>query len=221
MNMELIEAIKTRHAVRSFQDKKIEGETLQELKDVIDKCNEESGLHMQLVTDEGSAFSGRMAKYGKFSGVRNYIAMVGTKGGNTAEQCGYYGEQVVLRAQQLGLNTCWVALTYSNVDGTYEKTPDEKLYLVIAIGYGADNGRSHKIKDIKDVSRCKGEMPDWFRQGVEAAMLAPTAMNQQKFKFILKNGMVTIKKGFGFYTDIDAGIAKCHFEIGSGKTIGN
>ncbi len=219
--MELMEAVRARHSVRSFLDKKIEGDTLEKLNSIIDKCNSESGLHIQLVTNEEKAFSGKIAHYGKFNGVKNYIALVGTKGGNTAERCGYYGEKVVINAQQLGLNTCWVALTYSKIKGAYITAPDEKLYLVIAIGYGVDNGKSHKIKKVEDVSQCEGDMPDWFLNGVGTALLAPTAMNQQKFKFILNNGRVMIKKGFGFYTDIDAGIVKYHFEIGSGKTVDN
>jgi hypothetical protein len=156
------------------------------------------------------------AHYGKFSGVNNYIAMVGPKGSGTAESIGYWGEHIVLKAQQLGLNTCWVGMTYSNVKGAYEITENEKLYIVIAIGYGTSQGVNHKIKTIENVSQCDVAMPDWFRKGVQTALLAPTCLNQQKFKFILKNGEVSVRKGFGFYTSIDLGIAKYHFEIGSG-----
>ena len=43
--------------------------------------------------------------YTSFSGVKNYIALIGKKSPNLEEACGYYGEKIVLRAQQLGLNT--------------------------------------------------------------------------------------------------------------------
>jgi hypothetical protein len=47
-----------------------------------------------------------MAHYGKFIGVKNYIALVGPKSSVQEERLGYYGEQIVLKAQKLGLNTC-------------------------------------------------------------------------------------------------------------------
>jgi hypothetical protein len=55
----------------------------------------------------------------KFTGVQNYIALIGKKSSSLEEQAGYYGEQLVLTAQQLGLNTCWVAMTVSK--GTVKK----------------------------------------------------------------------------------------------------
>ena len=65
-----------------------------------------------------------------------------------------------------------------------------------------------------------GNPPEWFMKGMEAALLAPTAVNQQKFKFILHPGKVVETKTFVSpwgYTRIDLGIVKYHFEIGAGK----
>lgn len=214
--IELKQAIQERHAVRSFQDRKIEERILSQLSECIDEANSKGNINAQLVLDEPQAFSGMKARYGKFSGVNNYIAMVGPKDGDTAERVGYWGEHIVLKAQQLGLNTCWVGLTYSKVKDAYKITKNEKLYIVIAIGYGVSQGINHKIKTFEDVAQCDVIAPDWFRQGVQTALLAPTSMNQQKFKFILKNGKISVRKGFGFYTNIDLGIVKYHFEIGSG-----
>ena len=74
------------------------------------------------------------------------------------------------------------------------------------------------------MSNASDVTPSWFRKGVEAALLAPTAVNQQKFSFEyvgMKNGhyLVHVKKGFSIigYTQMDLGIAKYHFEIGAGK----
>lgn len=55
------------------------------------------------------------------------------------------------------------------------------------------------------------------KNGIEAALLAPTAMNQQKFMFSLNRGKVSVKAGRGFYTKLDLGIVKYHFAIGAGK----
>ena len=215
--MDILEAIRKRHSVRSYDDRKITGETKEKLKQMIETCNKESGLHMQLVLDEEKAFDGIMAHYGKFSGVKNYIAVVGINNAELEEKCGYYGEKVVLYAQQLGLNTCWVALTFSKIKDAFVVKSGEKLCLVIAIGYGKNQGVEHKSKSYEDVCKVNGVAPEWFRKGMDAVLLAPTAMNQQKFKFILNGNKVKAKAGIGFYSKIDLGIAKYHFEIGAQK----
>ena len=214
--MDISEAIKERHSVRAYTDKKIEGEVLFALENKIAEINGESGLNVQLVLNEEKAFGGIMARYGKFSGVKNYIAMVGKKGADLSEKVGYYGQKLVLFAQTMGLNTCWVALTYKKVKTAYKIEEGEKLALVIAIGYGATQGVPHKSKSINAVSNAGEDSPEWFVNGVKAALLAPTATNQQKFFFTLKDGEVTAKPGLGFYAKVDLGIVKYHFELGSG-----
>ena len=146
--------------------------------------------------------------------------MVGKKADDLDERIGYYGEQLVLLSQTLGLNTCWVGLSYRKVPEAYAVASGEKLVCMIALGYGETQGVSHKIKKVEDVSNASENTPVWFKAGVEAALLAPTAVNQQKFSFeyIGKKGdqhIVKAHKGFSLvgYTRIDLGIAKCHFEI--------
>lgn len=213
------EAMRCRHSVRQYENRPIEQSVLQELQAEVDACNREGQLHIQLVTNEPKAFDGFMAHYGKFSGVTSYFALVGSKGKELDEKCGYYGERLVLKAQQLGLNTCWVAMTYSKIPGTFQIDAGEKLTVVIALGYGKSQGEPHKSKPASAVSNAGSSAPDWFRNGVEAALLAPTAMNQQKFHFTYSDGTVTAKAGMGFYSKIDLGIAKYHFELGSGKKL--
>ena len=214
--MNVMEVMRTRHSVRSYTDKPIEGETLQELEKIIDECNRESGLHIQLVRNEPMAFGSGLAHYGKFSGVKNYLAMVGKKDKQLDEKCGYYGEKIVLAAQALGLNTCWVGLTFKKIPDAFQIADGEKLAIVIAIGYGATQGAAHKSKDAAAVSKAE-DVPEWFAKGVEAALLAPTAMNQQKFLFLPRGDKVSARVGFGPFGKIDLGIVKYHFELGSGK----
>ena len=215
--MNSLEVMKARHSVRAYLDKPIEQEKRTELESLLKKCNEESGLHMQIIYDEPNCFDGMMAHYSNFKGVRNYIALVGKKSNDLEERCGYYGERIVLKAQELGLNTCWVALTYAKGKCVAKVDTGEKLVVVISLGYGENQGFIHKGKDIAQVSNYVAGMPEWFLAGVEAALLAPTAMNQQKFYFTLKNDKVTAKAGLGFYTKMDLGIVKYHFEVGSGR----
>ena len=215
--MNLTEAMNARHSVRQYTDKALGEGVVLALKEEIDACNRESGLHIQLVTNEPKAFDGFMAHYGKFSGVKNYIALIGKKGNTLSESCGYYGERLALKAQQLGLNTCWVAMSYKKIPGAFVVNSNEKLSVVIAVGYGKTNGVAHKSKPAESVSNISADSPDWFRKGVEAALLAPTAMNQQKFTLTYANGRVSAKAGSGFYTKVDLGIVKYHFEIGAGR----
>lgn len=215
--MALTEAMKNRHSVRNYTDKPIEPAILETLKGEIDACNREGNLHIQLITNEPKAFDSFMARYGKFSGVKNYIALVGRKGCSPDETCGYYGERLVLKAQQLGLNSCWVALTYKKIPGVIQIGKNEKLTVVIAIGYGKTQGVSHHSKAATAVSNLCDCSPEWFKAGVEAALLAPTAMNQQKFTLQYENGTVSAKAGAGFYTKLDLGIVKYHFELAAGK----
>ena len=215
--MDLLQAMKERHSVRSYTDKKIEGEVKEDLQKFIEKCNNENGLHMQLVLNEPNAFNGFMAHYGNFKNVKNYIAVVGKKGKSLDEKCGYYGEKVVLCAQALGLNTCWVALTYKKVKNAFEISDGEKLCLVISIGYGSTQGIPHKSKPKSEAAERTEDVPEWFEKGIDAALLAPTAVNQQKFKFSLSGNNVSVKAGFAPYSKVDLGIVKYHFELGAGK----
>ena len=195
--MTLEEAIKARHSVRQYQNKPLDKETITALQAEIEACNREGDLHIQLVTNEPKAFDGFMAHYGKFSGVTSYIAMIGKKE-RLDEKCGYYGERLVLLAQQLGLNTCWVAMTYKKIPGTFEVNKGEKLTVVISLGYGKAQGVEHKSKPMNAVSNINPNSPEWFKKGVEAALLAPTAMNQQKFMLVYEDGKITATASKGF-----------------------
>ena len=233
--MTLLEAIKARHSVRAYKELPLTEDVVKVLNEQIAVLNREGNLHIQLILNEPKAFQGTLAKYGKFRNVSNYIVMAGKKADDLDERVGYYGEHLVLLAQTLGLNTCWVGLSYSKVPGTYVLDEGEKIACYIAIGYGETQGVGHKIKTVEQVSRsavrtlgssknASAITPKWFQKGVEAALLAPTAVNQQKFLFEyagIENNrhQVIAKRKFSMigYTQMDLGIAKYHFEIGAGK----
>ncbi len=222
--MTIHEAIEARHSVRAYKDQPLSEEIVKVLEDEIVKLNNEGQLHIQLICNEPKAFQGTLAKYGKFRNANNYLVMAGKRADDLDERIGYYGEHIVLLAQTLGLNTCWVGLSYSKVPGTYVLEEGEKIACYIAIGYGETQGSGHKIKTVEQVSNASDITPSWFKKGIEAALLAPTAVNQQKFSFEyvgMSNNrhQVRAKKGFSMigYTQMDLGIAKYHFEVGAGK----
>jgi nitroreductase len=157
-----------------------------------------------------------------FKGVRNYLALVGDKDEDLQEACGYYGEKFVLRATQLGVASCWFgSFLLGFKKDAIDIAPHEKLLIVIALGYAAEEGHVHTNKPLESLYHVTGvgTAPEWFLQGVRAAQLAPTATNQQKFLFMLTDGKVTARSTGGPFSRMDLGIVKYHFEIASGVKV--
>ncbi len=219
--MDIKEAILTRHSVRQFTETPISEEHVRELNALIGQCNAESGLKIQLIVNDRECFDTFLAHYGKFTNAWNYLALVGPKDlPDLEEKCGYYGQKIVLAAQMLGLRTCWVAGTYGKGKCKAGRTSGEKLVCVIAIGYGQTDGNKHKSKPLAKVCDVpEEEMPVWFRNGVKAAMMAPTAMNQQRFFITLEGEDAVITAGRVPMAKIDLGIVKYNFEAASGHAV--
>ena len=214
--MNAMELMRARHSVRQYSDKPIPQEVRTALDSFVEELNAENGMHIQILYDEPECFSSRKAHYGKFENANNYIALVGPKGDGLEEKAGYLGEKIVLAAQDMGLNSCWVALTHGKSRAVIE--PGEKEVIIISLGYGETQGSMHKSKDTAKVSDMAEDDPDWYKYGIEAALLAPTAINQQKFKFQRNGNTVSAKTaGLGPCLKIDLGIVKCHFELGAGR----
>ncbi len=212
----MMDLMRQRHSVRQYLEKPIPDEIRKELDTYAEELNRTAGLHMQILYDEPECFSSRMAKYGRFENARNYIVLAGKKATDLEERCGYYGELLVLKTQELGLNTCWVALTHGKSKAVLDT--EEKEVILIALGYGKTQGAARRSKSTADVSNVSADAPEWFQRGVEAALLAPTAVNQQKFRFEWNGSTVQAKAGLiGPCLKIDLGIVKCHFELGAGK----
>lgn len=213
--MDEIKAMYLRHAVRHFDGKPISSKDKKELIPFINRVNKESGMNIQLITNEPKAFGGKKAKICNFTGCVNYLAIVGPKGKQLKEKAGYYGEKIVLKCQQMGIGSCWVLLTFNKIKGTYSVRRGEKLVLVVALGYGTTNGKPHKSKQFYQVVKNRGKLPQWFIRGVKYALLAPTGVNKQGFMFELLYGNEVKIKNKSLCKDIDLGIVKYHFELGA------
>ncbi len=215
--MDIKEAIKERHSVRQYKDIPIKQEDRERLESLIKECNEESGLRIQLVCDDPECFDTFLAHYGKFRNAKNYLALVGRKTiENLDELAGYFGQRIVLEAQMMGLNTCWVAGTYGKGKCKASLAENEKIVCVIAIGYGENSGHSHRSKPTEKLCDVpESQRPDWFKEGLEAAILAPTAINQQKFLVSLDGDTPVITAKRGPMARIDLGIVKYNFEAAS------
>ena len=183
---------------------------------LIEEANRDGGLHFQLVNGQENAFAPLTIRYGKWVNVTNYIAVIGKKADDLEERCGYYGEKIVLWAQTAGLKTGWVETGYTVRPDALEIAEDETLVLSIAIGYSEESGRAHKVKSVEELSTVKGDMPDWFLRGMEYAALAPSAGNQQLYNIRWDGETLSVTTKQGLLEHVDVGIAKYHFEVGSG-----
>jgi nitroreductase len=214
--MNINEAIEKRHSIRSYTTRPITGEVEQELRDLVAECNQESGLALRLGLDESRIFSGLINRT-RFKNVRNYLALIGkASDAKLDEKCGYYGERFVLRATQLGLGACWTGMGYRK--SAIPVADDEKLRIIIVFGYPAVEGKAHRNKPLEELYTVEGEgkPPAWFERGIKAAQLAPTAVNQQKFRFTLSGDTVKAEDTGGILGHVDLGIVKYHFEVAAG-----
>lgn len=219
--MDLLEAMHRRHAVRAYTDEPIDAPTCDDLRALIGRLETEGGIEMRLVTDEPDAFGNALLHYGMFRNVRNYVAIATDQTKDWERRCGYWGAHVLLRAVQLGLDTCWVGLSFSKHQAARHAAfdADDKVRFAIAVGHGVTHGKPSRSKTYGQVASVEGgiAVPTWFERGVEAALLAPSALNQQRFMFRLEadGRTVAADPGIGPYTRTDLGIAQYFFEIGA------
>ena len=216
--MTIREAIDARHSVRRYTKRPIDGEFLKALEDEIISCNAQSGLSIRLILNDPNAIKGLWA-YGAFENADNYIVLAGPDTDDLFRLAGYFGERLVLFAETLGLSTCWIAGSYKKKNVRKLLNDGEALAAIVSIGYAQKPGKPQRSKTFADVTEIEGDAPESFRKGVEAALKAPTAINQQRFRFIWKDGKATVRALSGPYTLIDLGIVQYHYEIGAGEPI--
>lgn len=215
--MTIKEAIKQRHMVRQYKDEPIPANLVALLNARIKENNKTYGLSMALVLGNADGLSG-MAKLLLAKGVNNYIILAGADISDLDEKLGYCGADIILYAQTLGLNTWWVGGMF-NAKGAQKNLNANVVRIngVIAIGYGKDQGVQHKMKSAAEISCYNGMAPQWFTDGVEALLYAPTALNKQAFMVKGDGHKVSITCDNGHYAGIDLGIGKYHFEVGAGR----
>ena len=212
--MDIIQAMEERHSVRQYKTDRIPEDIITRLNGEIDRINAESGLSVRLVLDEPTAFRSMMTRMTGFRNAVNYFAMIGPDDDSLYSKAGYYGEQLVLLAQQLGLNTCWAMLCGKKACRK-DMNDGLRMAIGIAVGYGETQGVPHKDKPVEQVADLK-DAPDWFIEGVRCAMLAPTGMNKQAFRFEREGNRVRITGGSSSLAKVDLGIVRYHFETGAG-----
>lgn len=218
--MTISTVMRERHTVRKYMDKPLSEDVVRKLQERIKHLNAEQEVDMRLMCNDNRAF-GKALRLVLAKGVQNYIVLAAQPTPGFAERLGYSSADLMLYAQELGLNSWWVGGTYSkrgataavNAAGGGEAS---EIIGIVALGYGAEQGRPHKSKTPGEVSVYDGPAPDWFAEGVEAALLAPTAINRQAFFIRGRDNEVSISYKKGAFSEADLGIVKYFFEKGAG-----
>ncbi len=223
-------AITQRTSRRSYQKQSIEPQKTVQIKALIDEINEKSGLHIQFIENGNRFLNGFKASYGLITGMPSLIALVGnTRDPELKRSVGYYGEFLVLECVSLGLGTCWISGTYDRKEclQSLNMKAEEDLVCVIAVGNTAQgkgikeqlvsrlNGRKQTFDEL--LKEQDGNLPPWVVSGIEAARLAPSAVNGKPIGYRFKDNRLTVfitKKNHGAET-IDLGISMANFQLGA------
>ena len=216
MTEQMKQAMNARHTVRKFDGTPLSDAEKSILKTRVDELNRQFDLSIALIESEKTPvnFMGKALLGGE--GVYSYFVLAADDRDEIDEMLGYAGSDLCLYAQMNGLNTWWIAGTFNRkyVEGF---VGGKKIVSIIAVGHGKTQGVPHKSKSKDQVSKFKGEEPDWFKNGVEATLLAPTAINKQAFTITGEGNKVHLTYKSGPMSGIDRGIVKHHFELGAGK----
>lgn len=201
-----IDELKKRHSVRSYHNKEIPSSLRTTLGAEVTMINTHAGgLNFQLIYDDDEPFAGFSRSYGMFRGVRNYLAAVIDPAiPDAMEQAGYYAEQFVMKAVELGLGTCFVGGTFSAKHVNVRKEVYEEVPFLVTIGYPSDKVSlaarlsskfAHiKVRNPKDFFDGDEihysdamKMYPWLTTALEAVACAPSALNHQPVRLTLQN----------------------------------
>ena len=230
------EAISKRRSRRQFNDEAINNDIINQLTDFQDTLNEYVDGAKVLFVNEvpDKIFKGAVGSYGKIKNAPAYVAFAGNmKDPNVQEKVGYLGECFILEATARGLATCWVGGFFreQTVNRHLNIAGEEKVLAVSPVGYTREDysfeekmmsgfAKSHKRLDLEKL--CPNNdiesFPSWLRSALEAARLAPSAVNRQPWRFFIGENTIKIsldspKDNYHISKRLDCGIAMLHLEV--------
>jgi nitroreductase len=224
-----------RRSRRRFDQKPLDPKTLSQMAEVCDKFQPFTNARSILITESpDSVFGGIIGSYGLITGVPAFVAFIGNMDNpNVYEQVGYTGEGIILEAEALNLATCWVAGFFKRkvVASLAKIGKNERILAVTPIGYATSPpsfgeklitgfGFTHRRKALSDLvtGLDEAEWPKWVKTALEAARIAPSAVNRQPWRFEISHNGITIsvnqsKRGYGMPKRLCCGIAMLHIEV--------
>ncbi|MDE7180225.1 MAG: nitroreductase family protein [Muribaculaceae bacterium] len=228
--MNIIEAMRERRSVRTFNGEGISPEQVTELERAIAESNSPFGGKLSIKLRKFNLKEGyKPSTYGMIKGAEDFFLLAIGNDEASDLSAGYRFEQVVLRAWQLGLGTCWIAATFKGSD--FEKGiswPDgEELKVVCPVGVaekpsikekftrltlGSKNRKS--FNDLFFYENFKTAVPEGnpFREDLEMLRIAPSSTNSQPWRALVDGDTVHFYyKPKSQASVLDAGIGICHF----------
>lgn len=235
--MQILEVIRQRRSVRTFEKKKIDDSVLNELKEYAKQIDNPWNIEVRYVFMDAEEYG---LSSPVLSGEPMYIAALVDKVDHGEEAAGYAFEKLMLKAVSMGLGTVWIGGTMKRElfetacgKADYERMPcitplgiPAKMSfkeMIMRKGVGADNRlKSEKLFFTEDMDHPLKAASMDIHDALEAVRLAPSAVNKQPWRIILKDGLYHFyeKHAKGYISDavgdmqkIDIGIAIAHFDL--------
>ncbi len=226
-----------RNSRRRYTGESLEEDILQRLEFVCENYNPIPGARSVLVrSPPDGVYKGAIGTYGAVKGAPHFIAFIGDmKAPHVQEAIGYQGEGIILEATSQGLGTCWIAGFYRPeiVEQVIDITNNEQVLAITPIGHVFESKTrmeqtmtrligAQQRKELSQILILGSEQPSgWILRAIDAARLAPSAINRQPWRFMVKNGIVSISAKTNGSQKIsprlDCGIAMQHFSLGAKK----
>jgi nitroreductase len=226
------EAVFVRRSCRRFDGRPAEPRALARVDEVCEGFHPFGSARAVLVRKAPrNVFKGVVGSYGSVRDAPHCLVMAGPEG--AAAEVGYVGQAAVLEATGLGLGTCWVGGMFRPdvAASLVSLAPGERVFAVSPVGRATTAKslgekiataivRSRTRRPVEEIAPGSGGWPEWARKAVEAARMAPSALNIQPWRFSFRAGAVTLstdgkKDPFGIPKRLDCGIAMLHFELGA------
>lgn len=220
--------------MRTYTGEPVKAEDLRSIREAVDAVSSPFGGDVTISIAEyadGGTF--KPGTYGVIKGARDYLMMAMADDDASWLAGGYKMEQVILRATQAGLGTCWIAATFNG--STFERQMDvpegEALRIVSPVGYAAERRRLmeritrsmvrassrmdfDRLFSCGEIGQSLGRGSKW-REPLELMRLAPSSTNSQPWRAIAsESGVDFYYKGKSRLAILDMGIGLCHFDIG-------
>jgi hypothetical protein len=229
------QVIEKRRSRRQFEPRLLGSKILAHINSICNDFRPFPSARAVLITDNPeTVFKGAIGPYGKVKGSPAFIAFVGhMRSLYVQEQIGYTGEGIILEAETMNLATCWVAGFFRRkiTESLIEIDINERVLAITPIGYAAERlsleeklmtgfGLTHKRKKLTELATGLNELewPKWIKVSLEAARLAPSAVNRQPWRFHIEPDSITVsvnamKREYGVSKRLCCGIAMLHIEI--------
>lgn len=236
-NKPISEIIKKRHSVRSYDNRELSKETMEELYNYLNEINNSKGIfggsvRVELVQKHAEEKEVKLGTYGVIKGANYYLAVAYKNNDYALEDLGFLFEKVILYCTSLGLGTVWLGGTFnkSNFSEAIQLNKDEKLPIVAPVGIEAEKksiiakvfgGSSSKRKDFSQIffnenfnTPLTYEEAKDYGEVLEMVRIAPSAMNKQPWRILKEGNSYHIySEGKAEINRIDIGICMCHFYL--------